>query len=95
MTRRGGHWCHDKRFRSQSVAPHHVTIVYQIVTRMIVESEAEREKSISRQAVSQYLDPLERAGMVTVSWSGRTKLHSLDLRLLRDAANVWFHRHLQ
>lgn len=68
--------------------------LYQIVTRMIVASQAEGEKPISRQAVSQHLDLLERAGIVTVSWSGRTKLHSLDLKPLQEAANIWLHRHL-
>ncbi|WP_186391518.1 MULTISPECIES: helix-turn-helix transcriptional regulator [unclassified Pannonibacter] len=55
----------------------------------------EGEKAISRQAISQHLDMLEKAGLVQVSWSGRTKLHTLDLMPLRKAADIWLHKHLQ
>lgn len=49
---------------------------------------------LSRQAVTQHLDLLERAGVVRVEWSGRTKLHSLDLAPLRAAMGSWLGRHL-
>lgn len=49
---------------------------------------------LSRQAISQHLDMLERAGLVTVTWSGRTKLHSLDSAPLHLAADHWLRRHL-
>lgn len=50
---------------------------------------------LSRQAVTQHLDMLEKAGLVQVEWSGRTKLHSLELGPLREAATAWLGRHLQ
>ena len=56
---------------------------------------AEGEKAISRQAVTQHLHLLEKAGLVRVSWSGRTKIHSLDLTPLREAGDTWLHKHLQ
>lgn len=56
---------------------------------------AEGDKAISRQAITQHLDMLEKAGLVRVSWSGRTKIHSLDLQPLREAADSWLYRHLQ
>lgn len=52
-------------------------------------------KTLSRQAMSQHLDMLEAAGLVHVSWSGRTKIHALDLRPLREANEIWLHQHLQ
>ncbi|TCV93164.1 ArsR family transcriptional regulator [Luteibacter rhizovicinus] len=58
-------------------------------------SVAEGEKAVSRQAITQHLDMLEKAGLVHVSWSGRTKIHALDLKPLRKAADIWLHRHLQ
>lgn len=58
-------------------------------------SVAEDGKTISRQAVTQHLDMLERAGLVRVTWAGRAKIHSLDLTPLRQAADVWLSGHLQ
>jgi DNA-binding transcriptional ArsR family regulator len=55
---------------------------------------AEGERAISRQAVSQHLDMLEKAGLVRISWSGRTKVHSLDLKPLRSVAKIWLGKHL-
>lgn len=57
-------------------------------------SALEGEKSVSRQAISQHLDMLERAGLIRTTWSGRTKLHSVQLRPLREAADAWLHQHL-
>ena len=55
---------------------------------------AEDRMTLSRQAVTQHLDMLQKAGLVHVEWSGRTKLHSLDLSPLREAANLWLRHHL-
>ncbi len=52
-------------------------------------------KSISRQAMTQHLDILQRAALVKVSWSGRTKIHTLDLAPLQAAMDLWLHKHLQ
>ncbi|WP_460444992.1 ArsR/SmtB family transcription factor [Angustibacter aerolatus] len=43
----------------------------------------------TRQAVSQHLDVLERAGLVTTRREGRTKLHFLDASPLRAAVDRW------
>ena len=43
----------------------------------------------TRQAVSQHLDVLEEAGLVTVRREGRYKLHHLDTRPLRQIASRW------
>lgn len=51
--------------------------------------------SISRQAITQHLDMLEKAGLIHVSWSGRTKIHSLDLQPLREAMDTWLRQHLK
>ena len=43
----------------------------------------------SRQAVSQHLDVLEKAGLVRTERRGRYKLHFLDTGPLRDVATRW------
>ena len=58
-------------------------------------SFAEDGKALSRQAITQHLEMLEKAGLVRVSWSGRTKIHSLDLGPLREATDIWLRKHLQ
>jgi len=55
---------------------------------------AEGQPALSRQAISQHLDMLERAGLVAVTWSGRTKLHALDLTPLHEANAAWLGKHL-
>lgn len=43
----------------------------------------------TRQAISQHLDALERAGLVRVRREGRYKFHQLDLGPLRRAMDRW------
>lgn len=43
----------------------------------------------SRQAISQHLAVLEAAGLLTTRRDGRTKLHHLDTRPLRQIAERW------
>ena len=43
----------------------------------------------SRQAISQHLDVLEKAGLVRTSRSGRYKFHTLDTTPLREIAERW------
>jgi DNA-binding transcriptional ArsR family regulator len=57
-------------------------------------SAAANETGLSRQAITQHLDMLEKAGLIRVEWTGRTKLHSLDLAPLREAAALWLQKHL-
>lgn len=56
---------------------------------------ADGERALSRQAISQHLDMLEKAGLLNVSWSGQTKLHTIDLAPLRQAHAAWLAQHLQ
>ena len=57
-------------------------------------SVAEDGTALSRQAVTQHLDLLQKAGLVRVEWSGRTKIHSFDPAPLREAASAWLRKHL-
>lgn len=43
----------------------------------------------TRQAVSQHLEVLEEAGLITVRREGRYKFHHLDTRPLREIAARW------
>ena len=43
----------------------------------------------SRQAISQHLDLLERAGLVRSERRGRYKIHTLDTRPLAQIAERW------
>ena len=43
----------------------------------------------SRQAISQHLAVLESAGLVTVEWRGRSKLHRFDGEPLADITQRW------
>lgn len=45
--------------------------------------------SASRQAISQHLDVLERAGLVRSERSGRYKFHYLDTTPLHEIAERW------
>lgn len=55
---------------------------------------AEGQAALSRQAISQHLDVLEKAGLIKVAWAGRTKLHSLQLAPLKAARVAWLGRYL-
>jgi DNA-binding transcriptional ArsR family regulator len=57
-------------------------------------SAAEDGRTISRQAITQHLDMLEKAGLVRVEWLGRTKIHSLDPGPLSKAVDHWLRNHL-
>lgn len=57
-------------------------------------SATEDGAAISRQAVTQHLDLLQKAGLVRIEWLGRTKIHTLDLAPLREAVGLWLGKHL-
>lgn len=57
-------------------------------------SFAEDGTALSRQAITQHLDMLERAGLVRIEWSGRTRLHALDPGPLNEAVETWLRKHL-
>ena len=66
----------------------------QSLFEICAHSVAEDGTALSRQAITQHLDLLQKAGLVRVEWSGRTKLHSLDPGPLREAVNSWLRSHL-
>jgi DNA-binding transcriptional ArsR family regulator len=66
----------------------------QSLFEVCARSFAEDGKALSRQAMTQHLDVLEKAGLVRVEWSGRNKLHFLDPGPLRAAARQWLRKHL-
>lgn len=43
----------------------------------------------SRQAISQHLAVLESAGLITVQWRGRSKLHYFNREPLANIAQRW------
>jgi DNA-binding transcriptional ArsR family regulator len=45
----------------------------------------------SRQAISQHLDVLERAGLIRTWRDGRYKLHSIDAKPLEQIVERWLH----
>jgi DNA-binding transcriptional ArsR family regulator len=57
-------------------------------------SAAEGGPALSRQAITQHLDLLQKAGLVRVEWSGRTRIHSLDPGPLREAVSLWLRHQL-
>ena len=46
----------------------------------------------SRQAISQHLDVLEAAGLITTRREGRCKYHDIEPAPLRDIADRWLTR---
>ncbi len=50
--------------------------------------------SLSRQTISQHLDMLERAGLITTAWKGRTKTHSLNVAPMQAATRLWLKKYL-
>lgn len=59
--------------------------LYELCTRLTME----RGLEMSRQAVSQHLDVLESAGLVTTRRDGRYKFHYLDTSPLRAIIERW------
>ncbi|MCR4265910.1 helix-turn-helix transcriptional regulator [Nitratireductor sp. ZSWI3] len=57
-------------------------------------SVAENGQPLSRQTISQHLDVLERAGLLEITWKGRTKTHAINLDPLRAAAKAAINRYL-
>jgi DNA-binding transcriptional ArsR family regulator len=59
--------------------------LFEICTRLVVKHGL----SSSRQAISQHLDVLESAGLVTTRRDGRYKFHFLDTTPLKRIAQRW------
>ncbi|MDQ3972797.1 MAG: metalloregulator ArsR/SmtB family transcription factor [Actinomycetota bacterium] len=59
--------------------------LFELCTRLTMKHEV----TSSRQAISQHLDVLEGAGLVTTRRDGRYKFHFLDTRPLRAIVQRW------
>lgn len=59
--------------------------LYELSTRLTMKHGLE----MSRQAVSQHLDVLEAAGLVTTRREGRYRFHHIDTRPLREITERW------
>lgn len=66
----------------------------QSLFEICAHSFAQDGAPLSRQAVTQHLDTLEKAGLIRIEWSGRTKFHSLNPGPLQQAVEQWLHSHL-
>jgi DNA-binding transcriptional ArsR family regulator len=62
--------------------------LFELCTRLIVKHGL----ASTRQAVSQHLDVLEDAGLITVRRAGRYKFHDLDTRPIEQAVARWIDR---
>ncbi len=52
-------------------------------------SVAENGVALSRQTISQHLNVLQAAGLIKISWKGRTKAHSLNIDETHLEAAEW------
>jgi DNA-binding transcriptional ArsR family regulator len=59
--------------------------LFEICTRLIMKHQV----SSSRQAISQHLDVLEEAGLVSTRRDGRYKFHYLDTAPLAEISARW------
>lgn len=59
--------------------------LFELCTRLTMKHGLE----MSRQAISQHLDILESAGLVTTKREGRYKFHYLDTTPLREILERW------
>ncbi len=59
--------------------------LFELCTRLTMK----RGLALSRQAISQHLEVLEAAGLVTTRREGRCKLHHLDTAPLRSIFERW------
>ena len=59
--------------------------LFEICTRLTMRHGV----ASSRQAISQHLDVLEEAGILTARRDGRTKIHHLHTEPIRDAVARW------
>jgi DNA-binding transcriptional ArsR family regulator len=62
--------------------------LFELCTRLITKHNL----ASTRQAVSQHLDVLEDAGLITVRRAGRYKFHDLDTRPIEQAVARWIDR---
>jgi DNA-binding transcriptional ArsR family regulator len=59
--------------------------LFEICSRLVMKHGI----GASRQAISQHLDVLEKAGLIRTSRSGRYKFHTIDTSPLREIGERW------
>ena len=59
--------------------------LFELCTRLVMRHGV----ASTRQAISQHLDVLERAGLISTRREGRYKFHQLELDPLRHAMRRW------
>lgn len=59
--------------------------LFEICVRVI----GEHDITLSRQAITRHLNTLEQAGLITTTWKGRTKIHSLTAGALEQLVEPW------
>jgi len=59
--------------------------LFEICARLFEEHSI----TISRQGITRHLNTLEQAGLITTTWRGRTKIHTLLSAPISDAINPW------
>ncbi|MEO0689098.1 MAG: helix-turn-helix domain-containing protein [Pseudomonadota bacterium] len=59
--------------------------LFEICARLIEEHDV----TLTRQAITRHLTTLEKAGLISTSWRGRTKVHSLTADALEETVNPW------
>lgn len=59
--------------------------LFELTSRLIMEHDLE----LSRQAISQHLDILEQAGLITTFREGRYKYHTLNTTPLNGLLDRW------
>ncbi|UAB88182.1 winged helix-turn-helix transcriptional regulator [Ruegeria sp. SCSIO 43209] len=63
----------------------HDQTLFELCARLLEEHSV----TISRQGITRHLNTLEQAGLITTTWRGRTKIHTLVAAPIADAINPW------
>jgi DNA-binding transcriptional ArsR family regulator len=74
-----------RRFILDALTERDGQTLFELCTRLAMKHEV----TSSRQAISQHLDVLEGAGLVTTRRDGRYKFHYIDTGPLRAIAQRW------
>ncbi|MEM1132372.1 MAG: winged helix-turn-helix domain-containing protein [Pseudomonadota bacterium] len=59
--------------------------LFELCARLIEEYDI----TLTRQAITRHLNTLEQAGLISIAWQGRTKVHSLTATSFEETINPW------
>ncbi|MHA7898503.1 MAG: ArsR/SmtB family transcription factor [Henriciella sp.] len=59
--------------------------LFELCARLVEDQNV----TLTRQAITRHLNTLEEAGLITTTWRGRTKVHSLTAGAFEDTINPW------